>query len=55
MKPVAQTPSPPDAAARKAATPKATPRTAADILADFVTPGDLLKSPSLTLVGTLRL
>jgi hypothetical protein len=31
----------------------ATPRTFADIVADFVTPGDLLKSPSLKEVGTI--
>lgn len=32
----------------------AAPRTFADIVADFVTPGDLLKSPSLKKVGTIR-
>ena len=53
-----------DAAARKAKTkdrllgvPKdqaeAKPQTLADIVADFVTPGDLLKSPSLKEVGTI--
>ena len=31
----------------------AAPRTFADIVADFVTPGDLLKSPSLKEVGTI--
>lgn len=54
-----------EAAARKAETENklygthealagAAPRTLADIVADFVTPGDLLKSPSLKEVGELR-
>ncbi|MHB8954573.1 MAG: C40 family peptidase [Pirellulaceae bacterium] len=53
-----------DAAARKAETAnrrvgvakglaEAAPKTLADIVADFVTPGDLLKSPSLTEAGTI--
>lgn len=37
-----------------AATPEMTPQTLAEILADFVTPGDLLKSPSLAAVGRLE-
>ena len=54
-----------EAAARKAETEKklhgiaeglteAAPQTFADIAADFVTPGDLLKSPSLVEVGMIR-
>jgi hypothetical protein len=53
-----------DAAARKTETAnrrlgvakglaEAAPRTFADIVADFVTPGDLLKSPSLKEAGTI--
>ncbi len=37
-----------------AATPESTRQTLAEVLADFVTPGDLLKSPSLSAVGRLE-